>query len=306
MELTTLTEVSDYKIIPIRLKGTNKTENVDHTGKANGRKHVVKGNCVDPVRGCPGFHDPVHPQCAWDCYSEEAVRRFKKCFGHPISMELKEHLLRKDLRECPSDWIRVGVDGAPSWDWELTTKVAEIIASEDKVPLIITRIWKPIPAAICDRLVKIGAILNITVAATDAERGFRTRLAHYSYYRAIGGMVALRVVTFAFNESDGRWRIQNRLMTHYESVLEQPARIMRRTKNTKREVCAWDYVDQEKYHDYHSYITGKPNPRWRTAGQLYNVPACVKACPECENQCMVRIFTGGTRGDVLGRVEVIA
>ena len=36
----------------------------------------------------------------------------------------------------------------------------------------------------------------------------------------------------------------------------------------------------------------KKGKRWLTAGQLYNSNACVKTCPECENQCMVREFAG--------------
>lgn len=299
MELTKTTRATKpYKVIPIRLKGTNKTEDVDHTGKEQGRKNVHKGNCVDTVRGCPSFHDPENPQCAWDCYSEEAVRRFHICFGQPVSMELKEHLLRKDLRVCPSDWIRIGVDGAPSWDWELTTKVAEIIRQEGKTPLIVTRVWRTISTNIMKRLIKIGAILNVTVSATDIYR-FHNRIALYVTYNIMGGKAALRVVTFAFKPDDPRWKLQDELMNNYAAVLEQPARIIR-WKNPTRENVAWQWVDQERYHDYHSYITGKKNAKWQCAGQLYNTPACVKSCPQCENQCMVRIFTG--YGDVLAGV----
>ena len=108
-----LKKLTLYKVIPIRLKGTNKTEKIDHSNKEHGRMQVPKGkgNCLDPVRGCPSYANPEYPRCAWDCYSEEAVRRYKKEFGKPISMQLKERLLIKDLMQCEADWIRIGVDG---------------------------------------------------------------------------------------------------------------------------------------------------------------------------------------------------
>ena len=65
-----LKKLTPYKVIPIRLKGTNKTEKIDHTEKEHGRMQVVKGNCLDPVRGCPSYANPQYPRCAWDCYSE--------------------------------------------------------------------------------------------------------------------------------------------------------------------------------------------------------------------------------------------
>ncbi|MHA1420090.1 MAG: hypothetical protein ACTSPO_14345 [Candidatus Heimdallarchaeaceae archaeon] len=41
-----LKQLTPYKVIPIRLKGTNKTEKIDHSNKEHGRMQVTKGNCL--------------------------------------------------------------------------------------------------------------------------------------------------------------------------------------------------------------------------------------------------------------------
>ena len=111
----------------------------------------------------------------------------------------------------------------------------------------------------------------------------------------------MRVVTFAFRAGDYRLEMQDEIMKGSIPVLEQPVRMMRVTKNTKRKNSLWVQIDQSKYKYQKSYITEKVNnkgKRWLTAGQLYKTHTCVKTCPECENQCMVRELTG--YGHMLG------
>ena len=294
-----------YKIIPIRLKGTNKTEKVNHFGKEHGRMQVLKGNCLDPVRGCPSYADPQYPKCPWDCYSEEAVRRYKIDYGKAVSMELNAKLLRKDLLQCQSDWIRIGVDGAPSMNWELTIRCAEIIASFGKTPVIVTRMWKPLAMEQLHRLIDINAIIHITVSAADEIDHLQRNLEIAKDVQSLGGLIVLRVVTFAYRTGDNLWEIQDSIMNSEIPVLEQPARILRKTKNTRRRNSMWEEIDQSRYYYHKSYITGKVNKkgkRWLTAGQLYITRACVKSCPECENQCLVKRLIG--YGHVLGEENV--
>ncbi len=229
-----------YKVIDIRLKGTNKTEKVNHEGKEHGRMQVLKGNCIDPVRGCPSYANPEKPMCPWDCYSEEAVRRYKIDFGKPISMKLKERLLVKDMIGTQSDWIRIGVDGAPSWNWELTVRCAELVNLVQKVPVIITRMWRTITMKQLQRLIDIGTIIHITVSAADREEILERNLEIAKDINIMGGKVVLRIVTFAYRPGDCREKKQEKMMYQEEiPVLEQPGRLMRVTENTKRKNSLW-------------------------------------------------------------------
>jgi len=79
----------------------------------------------------------------------------------------------------------------------------------------------------------------------------------------------LRVETFAFRAGDYRLEMQDEIMKGSIPVLEQPVRMMRVTKNTKRKNSLWVQIDQSKYKYQKSYITEKVNnkgKRWLTAG----------------------------------------
>ena len=56
-----------FKVIPIRMYGTNKTTKQDNTAKAYGRKQVKEGNTLDTVRGCPGGATNGGRGCPWGC-----------------------------------------------------------------------------------------------------------------------------------------------------------------------------------------------------------------------------------------------
>ena len=211
----------------------------------------------------------------------------------------------KDLVQSESDWIRIGVDGAPSHDWELTTRCAELINLAEKIPVIITRMWKRIKIEQLQRLINIGTIIHITVSVEDEEKQLERNIEIARDIESLGGKVVLRVVTFAYKAEDYRWEKQEELMGEKMPLLEQPARIMRETKNTCRKNSMWVKIDQTKYKYHKSYITGEVNKkgkRWLTAGRIYEREACEKACPECENQCMVKKFIG--YGHVLGEENI--
>ncbi len=79
----------------------------------------------------------------------------------------------------------------------------------------------------------------------------------------------MRVETFAFRAGDYRLEMQDEIMKGSIPVLEQPVRMMRVTKNTKRKNSLWVQIDQSKYKYQKSYITEKVNnkgKRWLTAG----------------------------------------
>ncbi len=66
---------------------------------------LICRNCLDPVRGCPSYTNPEYPRCAWDCYSEEAVRRYKKEFGRtsrrimPLFIDQKNKELKDFMKK---------------------------------------------------------------------------------------------------------------------------------------------------------------------------------------------------------------
>ena len=196
-------------------------------------------------------------------------------------MKLVENLLRRDLQSLSDSWVRIGINGEPSEDWPLTLQVCAICREEGKTPVVLVRLWKIPTREILEGLKKVGVILHVSLCALDPQPFREVRLEILRCYRELGGKAVLRMVTFAFPGDDPRWGVQEQLLKWGGPVLEQPARLQR-TNPT------WKLVDQSRYQPYHSYVSKRTSSRWWTAGQLYDVPACVTPCPECWHQCCSR------------------
>lgn len=265
----------------IRLFGTNKTTRQDNIGKDYGRKQVVKGNCLDTVRGCPFGSTNGGRGCWWGCYAKEAVLRYHKLFDVPVSMGLREDLLRRDLRELKEDWVRIGVMGEPSCDWALTLRVARICADEGKRVVIVSRLLRLPSDEMLDELARLGVVLNLTMSSLDLDWDTRLRVARR--YDQLGGRAVVRLVSFAF--ADGHLRAEQDLLKHLAyldglPVLEQPARLQR-TNPT------FELVRAEAYHPCAGYVSGAGLSRWLTAGRQFNpLLACSGYCPNCPHKCL--------------------
>jgi len=268
-----------FKAIPIRLTATNKM--VDEEGKADlpyGRRQArTTANAVDPVRGCPGGITNDGRGCPWGCYSCESMKRYHRIFHIPVSMILKPELLRKDLENCPDDWIRFGINGDPGEDWNLTIQVARIVRESGKTPVILSRLWTPPTEPQLSQMANLGVVLHISICALDSYPATSQRLLFLKKYQAIGGKGIMRLVTFVFTDPE-HTRIQNDLYNYGGPILEQPARLQRTNPN-------WLKVTQSRYHPYHTYTDKTKTTRWWTAGPQFSGSSCGDGCTICPNKC---------------------
>jgi len=271
-----------FKVIPIRLMATNKMVDEDVSEKAYGRRNAkTKSNALDTVRGCVGGKTNNGYGCPWGCYSCESMKRFHRIFHIPVSMMLKEHLLRRDLDNCPDSWIRIGVNGEPGEDWPLTIRVCRIIQDHGKTPVVLTRLWNyPTPEILRD-LAETGAVLQVSSCALDSDFWLSRAKDVINTYTSYKGLALLRLVTFVFKDPE-LMKKQEQLYHWGGFILEQPARLQR-TNPT------WETVDQDKYKPYHDYTTGKSTNRWWTAGTLFDGPTCGDGCYKCANKCYTNV-----------------
>lgn len=268
-----------FKVKPIRIFGTNKTTPTDHTDRAYGRKMVKAGNCLDTVRGCPFGSSNGGRGCWWGCYSKEAMVRFHRLFDVPVSMVLREDLLKKDLRKLEADWVRIGVNGEPSCDWDLTLKVTRLCTEGGKRVVILTRLLRLPSDEALRELARLNVALNLTMCALDGD--WDTRLKVARRYRELGGLAVIRLVSFAF--AGTRHRAEQDLLAHlaflYDvPVLEQPARLIKTNP-------VWGLVEGESYKPYRGYVSA--NSRWLCAGRQLNNGSmtCEGYCPTCPYKC---------------------
>ena len=268
-----------FKKIPIHLFGTNKTTVHDHRERKCGRRYVTSGNCLDPVRGCSGGKTNQGHGCWWGCYAKEASLRFHRLFDAPVSMILNEARLTKELAKLDDEWIRIGVNGDPCFDWNLTERVAKIVSNNRKISVIVTRFWTRPDSEILDGLSDEGVHLHGTLCAFDSEWHRRMSTNILRDYSLIGGVSKIRLVTFAFKRNSDLWKTQRRLAAGFD-VIEQPARVLRTNP-------IWNYLDAFRYNPHKSYVSGKKDARRLTAGPLYpdEYLSCDSICPVCIHKC---------------------
>jgi hypothetical protein len=149
-------KLTPFKSKVIRLKENNKTDK----------------NVMDSVYGCHGgclgCYAEMSPGTQW-----HAIK-----FDHPVSQILVPALLQGDtllhLTRCaskklanatPKEWVRNGVMGDPSYDWELTTRCAETVSMMGTRMVIITKLWKMPSDEQLARLALSGAIFHWSVIA---------------------------------------------------------------------------------------------------------------------------------------------
>jgi hypothetical protein len=268
-----------FAVRPIQLFGTIKT-NPDPSvlRKPYGRKVVREGNCLDPVRGCPFGNDGG---CFGICYSAEAMKRYHVLFGIPVPQILRGDLLRRDLARCGESWVRVGVNGEPSCDWDLTIRVAGICREAGKDVVILTRLAVPPTEEQLRRLVGTGACLSVTVWGLDPESVWRPRLEAARRYIEVGGRAIVRLVTFAFGnqaDAENQERIAQTAREIGTVLVEQPARVRRTSRY-------WPRLDTSAYTPYGAY-TDPHIHRWFSAGrQIPNSLLCAGHCPSCTHKC---------------------
>ena len=129
------------------------------------------------------------------------------------------------LESIKSDYVRNGVNGEPSFDWDLTASVAEICDTCDKTTILLTRFGVEPSTQILERLARIDCVIHGSVSAIDpARHGYRV-LDNLERYEDVGGHSVRRVITAWFNyEQSSLWDIQDDLMS-MDKAFEQPLRI---------------------------------------------------------------------------------
>jgi hypothetical protein len=209
------------------------------------------------------------------------MKRYHILFGIPVPQILREDLLRHDLEECEEGWVRIGVNGEPSCDWDLTIRTAEICREAGKDVVILTRLAVPPTEEQLRRLAATGTRLSVTIWGLDPESVWRPRLEVARRYIETGGHAIVRLVTFAFRnqtDTENQEAIVRATREIGAVLVEQPARVRRTNR-------CWSRLRESTYLPYGAYTDPKIH-RWFSAGrQIPDSLLCEGHCPSCTHKC---------------------
>jgi len=260
-------------------------------------------NICDTVKGCAG-------RC-WGCYARTSmgVTFGRIDFDTPVSQILDRSSLRMDCMNLMFNrpdlrWVRIGVQGDPSFDWPLTVDTAEVIAGTGLTPVIITKFWRMPTHAELTRLAIAGAVVHWSVIPGYDEHpdvSVRSRRILDTLFKLhqMSDLenIFIRLCTFLWDRSTPGgatlWEAQeyfaNEAKRHGWRILETPWKM---EANDPR----WEFVDRDQYEKAHSYANPEKEGRKQTAGAIYFTGdpykekdtwaiGCVTNCNVCPNQC---------------------
>lgn len=283
----------------VRVKGNNKTE----------------PNVTDTTEGCTG-----------GCHSCYAARGMKMQMGmrlfhvpkeQLVVPEVVQHDLFKMVAKNPHlDWLRNGVQGDPSLNWESAVELAEAAGMVGIRNVIISKFWTLPTDEQLVRLALSGAIIHFSLipgyewspeytigrAEHNRVRGIVSKLMQFDEMTRPKGAkysdsIFIRICSADFNRDTDAGRKMDDTQNFFTAMCENNGWRPLETP-WKFEGPAdprWEYLDHESMGRTKSYTTGQAG-RKKTAGPLifsgdkyadWNTwaIACDTTCDVCPNQC---------------------
>lgn len=237
---------------------------------------------VDTVKGCT-MGIAANP--AGGCYGLCYAHKMAACRGLDFSHSVSRQPLDRDVEAIESvvknhaaTWFRVGTMGDPSHDWPLTLYVCEWLG-RFKTPVIVTKHWREVPAAMAKRFAQAGAVFNTSTSPLDTEDERHYRIGQYYRIKGYGVKSILRVVTadFGVTEEGVYLAMVQRWIMMHAPVIDTPLRI-----STNHPKVLDGTIRVKRVADLSSMSTVS---RW--SDLVY-----IGMCPGCPEQCGVTMKGG--------------
>ncbi|AYA40232.1 hypothetical protein HZS38_06950 [Xenorhabdus nematophila] len=162
---------------------------------------------TDVVTGCL----PESMACYGICFSAISSWKSGIDFGKRIDNKLDEDIFTRDLKALPNSqkYIRCGWNSDPSWNWLISTRMAELAREAGLLMIFITKSFKKMTDDITQRLIAIKAEMRVSISALDTNEHLKQRLSFVEGYRNAGGIVIPIVLTAYFKDIALMERQQN-------------------------------------------------------------------------------------------------
>lgn len=186
---------------------------------------------TDVVTGCL----PESMACYGMCFSAISSWKNGIDFGKRIDNHLDEDIFSGDLQALPDSqkYVRCGWNSDPSWNWAVSTRMAELARETGILMIFITKFFKKMTDDIAQRLITVKAEMRVSVSALDTNEQLKKRLAFIEYYRNAGGIVIPIVLTTFFKDIGLMERQQNIvdwMVTHDYPAAENSLRFPNKAK----------------------------------------------------------------------------
>lgn len=244
---------------------------------------------LDASKGCCSGMAENDNGCYGDCYAARYSKRYGYDFSKTVlryfENEAHKQSIRKQLNSIDMPFIRFGVTGDPSENWEHTIKIIEDISrvyqlslfkEKQKEIVIITKHWNTLTNHQLEQLSELNVCVNTSVSALDKPGLLKIRLNQYNklkyYCRSV-----LRVVSCDFNTENPTGNklaaIQEKLFDN-KYVLDN---VLRVSLSNKLVVNGIINIEKVMFLKKESYIS------------RFNKDTYIGHCSKCPEMCGVNL-----------------
>jgi len=192
---------------------------------------------LDTSKGCSAGMDNNEKGCYNECYAY----RYSKKWGYNFNKTVYRYfdnikhkiLIINQINKIDMPFIRFGVSGDPSENWEHTISICEqIFKYINKEIVIITKHWNNLTNKQLQKIKDMGVCVNTSISALDSNLQIKNRLKQYNRLKKVSKSI-LRIVTCSFNINSNKGikynKIQKKLLKN-ENVIETVFRVYKKNK----------------------------------------------------------------------------
>jgi hypothetical protein len=202
---------------------------------------------LDTSKGCSYGMALNKAGCYGECYANRAAKRYGINFSKTIYRNFKDikHIndIRNQIYNIDTKFIRVGVTGDPSSNWEHTLKIINLIGGIKPI-ILITKHWKLFTNTQLNKLAKYNLCINTSISALDNTLLIKHRLNEYNRLKSYCKSV-LRVVSCDFNTNNLTGMVYNNIQEMLFSnsfVIDNVLRV-----NENNPLVKMDIIKTEKH-----------------------------------------------------------
>lgn len=234
---------------------------------------------LDISKGCSSGLKNNKKGCYYDCYAYRNSKRFCSNFK-TVHREFKnqKHIISilNKIDNIDMPFIRIGVSGDPSENWDNLINILKIISYSNKPIVIITKHWKILTIKQLNILSKFNIFINTSISALDKTNLLKNRLVQYNRLKDFCKSI-LRIVSCDFNIYNLRGlymsELQNELFLN-ENIIDTVFRPRLNNPFVKSEIIN---IKKIKFMNNYTYAS------------MLNKNTFTGFCNECPDMCGLNI-----------------
>jgi hypothetical protein len=235
---------------------------------------------LDTSKGCCSGLKNNPKGCYNDCYAA----RYSFKYGYDFTKTILRHFennrhkekIINQINKIELPFIRIGVTGDPSENWQHTLNVIEDIKDCNKQIVIITKHWNLLTVKQLEQLSKYNVCINTSVSALDNKLLLKHRISQYNTLKNYCKSV-LRIISCDYNIKNklGKQfnKIQDKLFNN-ENVLDTVLRVYKKNEYATSGIIN---IDKIKFLGKNCHFSIK------------NKKAFIGYCNDCVDMCGINL-----------------